>query len=453
MELKERIKNFFKDVFSISENKASNGDIKASIVSGAKLKGSNMCILICAIIIASIGLNMNSVAVIIGAMLISPMMGAIIGVGYAISTNDFKFAKRAAVSLIIQIAISVITSSIYFMVSPISDTSSELLSRTMPTIWDVVIAIVGGLAGAIGMTRKEKSNVIPGVAIATGLMPPLCTVGYGISMRNLSYVGGAFYLFFINAFFICLSSIIVFRIMKVPRRKGANAKEEWKIKRNLAIIAIITIIPSVFLAQRIVKESIINANVQKYLNTEFRYEGTQIVKSSVDVKNKKINLALIGKVLEHDEIINLSNALKRYNLQEMNLKITQTEVEEGITKEEVEKLIQSQVGKLDTSMYVNDKKDVNDGVTEITDKISEIKDKSILNMDEAKDKVKEKFEVVKDCTITNNTTTTDTDKNIITLVNLVLDREIETEESIEIERFLREILGENIVVSEQVEEG
>lgn len=453
MELKERIKNFFKDVFSISENKASNGDIKASIVYGAKLKGSNMCILICAIIIASIGLNMNSVAVIIGAMLISPMMGAIIGVGYAISTNDFKFAKRAAVSLIIQIAISVITSSIYFMVSPISDTSSELLSRTMPTIWDVVIAIVGGLAGAIGMTRKEKSNVIPGVAIATGLMPPLCTVGYGISMRNLSYVGGAFYLFFINAFFICLSSIIVFRIMKVPRRKGANAKEEWKIKRNLAIIAIITIIPSVFLAQRIVKESIINANVQKYLNTEFRYEGTQIVKSSVDVKNKKINLALIGKVLEHNEIINLSNALKRYNLQDMNLKITQTEVEEGITKEEVEKLIQSQVGKLDTSMYVNDKKDVNDGVTEITDKISEIKDKSILNMEEAKDKVKEKFEVVKDCTITNNTTTTGTDKNIITLVNLVLDREIEAEESIKIERFLREILGENIVISEQVEEG
>lgn len=451
MELGERIKNFFKDVFSISENKASNGDIKASIVSGSKLKGSNMCILICAIIIASIGLNMNSVAVIIGAMLISPMMGAIIGIGYAISTNDFKFAKRAAVSLIIQIAISVITSSIYFMVSPISDTSSELLSRTMPTIWDVVIAIVGGLAGAIGMTRKEKSNVIPGVAIATGLMPPLCTVGYGIAMKNLSYTGGAFYLFFINAFFICLSSIIVFKIMKMPKRKGANAKEEWKIKRNLVVISIITIIPSVFLAQQIVKESIINANLQKYLNTEFKYEGTQIVKSSVDVKSKKINLALIGKILEHEEIINLSNALKRYNLQDMNLKITQTEVEEGITKEEVEKLIQSQVGKLDTSMYVNDKKDVNDGVTEITDKISEIKDKSIANTEDARDKVKEKFEVIKDCIITNNTTTTSSDKNITTLVNLVLNREIEENERIEIETFLTELLGNNIVISEQME--
>lgn len=451
MDLKERIKNFFKDVFSISENKASNGDIKASIVSGAKLKGSNMCILICAIIIASIGLNMNSVAVIIGAMLISPMMGAIIGIGYAIATNDFKFAKRAAVSLIIQIAISVITSSIYFMVSPISDTSSELLSRTMPTIWDVVIAIVGGLAGAIGMTRKEKSNVIPGVAIATGLMPPLCTVGYGIAMKNLSYTGGAFYLFFINAFFICLSSIIVFKIMKMPKRKGANAKEEWKIKRNLVVISIITIIPSVFLAQQIVKESIINANLQKYLNTEFKYEGTQIVKSSVDVKSKKINLALIGKILEHEEIINLSNALKRYNLQDMNLKITQTEVEEGITKDEVEKLIQSQVGKLDASMYVNDKKNVNDGVTEITDKISEIKDKSIANTEEARDKVKEKFEVIKDCIITNNTTTTGSDKNITTLVNLVLNREIEENERIEIETFLTELLGNDIVISEQIE--
>ncbi len=452
MELKKRIKNFFRDVFSISENKASNGDIKTSVVSGAKLKGTNMCILICAIIIASIGLNMNSVAVIIGAMLISPMMGAIIGIGYAIATNDFKFAKRAVVSLIIQIAISVITSSIYFMVSPISDTSSELLSRTMPTIWDVVIAIVGGLAGAIGMTRKEKSNVIPGVAIATGLMPPLCTVGYGIAIKNLSYTGGAFYLFFINAFFICLSSIIVFKIMKMPKRKGANTKEEWKIKRNLAVISIITIIPSIFLAHQIVKESIINASVQKYLNIEFRYEGTQVVKSSVDIKNKKINLALIGKVLEHEEIINLSNSLKKYNLQDMNLKITQTEVKEGITKDEVEKLIQSKVGKLDTSMYVNDNKDVNNEVAQIQDKISEIKDKSIANTEDAKNKVKEKFEVVKDCIITNNTTTTNTDKNITTLVNLVLNRDIKDKEKIEIENFLKEILGENIVISKQVEE-
>ena len=452
MELKKRIKNFFRDVFSISENKASNGDIKTSVVSGAKLKGTNMCILICAIIIASIGLNMNSVAVIIGAMLISPMMGAIIGIGYAIATNDFKFAKRAVVSLIIQIAISVITSSIYFMVSPISDTSSELLSRTVPTIWDVVIAIVGGLAGAIGMTRKEKSNVIPGVAIATGLMPPLCTVGYGIAIKNLSYMGGAFYLFFINAFFICLSSIIVFKIMKMPKRKGANTKEEWKIKRNLAVISIITIIPSIFLAHQIVKESIINASVQKYLNIEFRYEGTQVVKSSVDIKNKKINLALIGKVLEHEEIINLSNSLKKYNLQDMNLKITQTEVKEGITKDEVEKLIQSKVGKLDTSMYVNDNKDVNNEVSQIQDKISEIKDKSIANTEDAKNKVKEKFEVVKDCIITNNTTTTNTDKNITTLVNLVLNRDIQDEENIEIENFLKEILGENIVISKQVEE-
>lgn len=451
MELKERIKNFFSDVFSISENKASNGDIKASIVSGAKLKGTNMCILICAIIIASIGLNMNSVAVIIGAMLISPMMGAIIGIGYAIATNDFKFAKRALVALIIQIAISVITSSIYFIVSPISDTSSELLSRTMPTIWDVLIAIVGGLAGAIGMTRKEKSNVIPGVAIATGLMPPLCTVGYGISMKNLSYVGGAFYLFFINAFFICLSSIIVFKVMKMPKRKGADAKEERKIRRNLAIIAIITIIPSVFLARQIVKESIINSNVQKYLNTEFRYEGTQIVKSSVDVKNKKINLALIGKVLEDKEIINLSNGLKKYNLQDMTLKITQTEVKEGITKEEVEKLIQSQVGKIDTSMYANDKKDSSDGVTNITDKISEIKDKSIANTEDAKNKVKEQFDVVKECTITNNTTTTSVDKNITSLVNLVLNRDITNTESDEIDNFLKEILGDNIVISKQIE--
>lgn len=216
---KESVKNFFKDVFSINENKATKAEIKEYIISGSKLKGTNMCILILAIIIACVGLNMNSVEMIIGAMLISPMMGAIIGMGYNLATGDMKYFKRALVALCIQMAISLTTSTIYFLITPISTPSSALLLRTAPTIWDVIIAITGGLAGGIGVTRKEKGNILPGVAIATGLVPPLCTAGYGISMLNMNYFLGAIYMFFINAFFICVSSMIVFRIMKMPKKK------------------------------------------------------------------------------------------------------------------------------------------------------------------------------------------------------------------------------------------
>lgn len=175
-----------------------------------------MCILMLAILIASIGLNMNSTAVIIGAMLISPLMGGITAIGYGIATNDLTLSKGAAIRLGIQVVICLITSTIYFTISPITTASSELLARTTPTAWDVLIALFGGLAGIIGQTRKEKSNVIPGVAIATALMPPLCTAGYGLARHRLDYFGGALYLFFINSFFICLAAIVVLKLLRLP---------------------------------------------------------------------------------------------------------------------------------------------------------------------------------------------------------------------------------------------
>ena len=177
-------------MFSLRWDMANPDEIHNTIISGAKLQGTNMCILMLAILIASIGLNMNSTAVIIGAMLISPLMGGITAIGYGIATNDLTLSKGAAIRLGIQVVICLIT-------------SSELLARTTPTAWDVLIALFGGLAGIIGQTRKEKSNVIPGVAIATALMPPLCTAGYGLARHRLDYFGGALYLFFINSFFRC----------------------------------------------------------------------------------------------------------------------------------------------------------------------------------------------------------------------------------------------------------
>ena len=196
------IKNTIHDAFNLRMDIATPEVIFENIDAGAKVKGTNMCILILAILIASIGLNMNSTAVIIGAMLISPLMGGIMAIGYGIAVNDLNYSKKAVIGLIFQVIICILTSTIYFSLSPISSAHSEILARTSPSVWDVLIAICGGLAGIIGMTRKEKSNVIPGVAIATALMPPLCTAGYGLATRHLNYFLGAIYLFFINGFFI-----------------------------------------------------------------------------------------------------------------------------------------------------------------------------------------------------------------------------------------------------------
>ena len=192
--------NTFK--YQFTRNQASNEEIHENIVEGMNVYGSNFIILMCAILIASIGLNMNSVAVIIGAMLISPLMGAIIGIGYGVGTYDFRMIRRGIKILIISIIISVVTSTVYFTITPITTAGSEILARTSPTIWDVIIAIVGGIAGMIGLTRNKSSNVIPGVAIATALMPPLCTAGYGIATRQINIFLGAGYLFLINGFFI-----------------------------------------------------------------------------------------------------------------------------------------------------------------------------------------------------------------------------------------------------------
>ena len=214
--IKEVFHKAFKEVFDLRKDVATHNEIKASIISGGEIKGTNMCVLVLAIIIASIGLNMNSTAVIIGAMLISPLMGSIMAMSYGLAATDLKLAKKSFDGLVLQIIICIIASTLYFLVSPIKNASTELIARTSPTVWDVFIAICGGLAGIIGSTRKEKGNVIPGVAIATALMPPLCTVGYGIATWQPKFIFGAFYLFILNSYFIGLTAIVILTILKVP---------------------------------------------------------------------------------------------------------------------------------------------------------------------------------------------------------------------------------------------
>lgn len=221
---------FFKERFDLHEGKEDELETIDYIRKNVEFKGANLWILIFAIFVASVGLNVNSTAVIIGAMLISPLMGPIMGIGLAAGINDFELLKKSMKNLGIAVVISILTSTIYFSFTPLNDAQSELLARTEPTIWDVLIALFGGLAGIVAGSRKEKSNAIPGVAIATALMPPLCTAGYGLATANLYYFFGAFYLFFINSVFISLSTYVIVRFMKFPKKEFLDRKREKTVK-------------------------------------------------------------------------------------------------------------------------------------------------------------------------------------------------------------------------------
>lgn len=272
-ERKVKISDILKDAFSLKNDTAEQEEIRTRLVEGGQVSGSNMGILMLAILIASIGLNMNSTAVIIGAMLISPLMGSIQAAAYGIASADLKLFRKSSIGLFFQICISLLTSTLYFKISPISMATSELLARTQPTIWDVIIALCGGLAGIIGMTRTEKSNVLPGVAIATALMPPLCTCGYGIATKQWEFLWGAGYLFCVNAYFILFASTLILEILNVPKKQVAlSNKQRQAIKRKIIINTIIVILPSLFVAYNMAQ----TANNEKDSLTGFSDPKTSV---------------------------------------------------------------------------------------------------------------------------------------------------------------------------------
>ena len=277
-------REIFRHVFSIREDVASHEQIKETMVNGGELTGTNMCVLVLAILIASIGLNMNSTAVIIGAMLISPLMGPIIAIGYSVGIYNLKLLKKSAIILIIEIFISITTATIYFSLSPISSAGSEILSRTSPNIWDVIIAFTGGIAGIIGITRKKSGNILPGVAIATALMPPLCTSGYGLATKNIHIFLGAGYLFFINSFFIALSTLLVVKFMKIPTRNTLSEVKQKKLKKMIIVSTILVTIPSLMSAATMVNSFLNNTNLSNFIENEMPSE--YILNKEINTKNK-----------------------------------------------------------------------------------------------------------------------------------------------------------------------
>lgn len=316
-------------LFSLLHDKAEDAQIDQTLRAGIEMKGTNLWVLMFAIFIASIGLNVNSTAVIIGAMLISPLMGPIMGIGYGVGIYDFALIKTAFKNLMIAISISLMTSIVYFLISPLNQAQSELLARTTPTIWDVLIALFGGLAGIIGTTRKEKSNIIPGVAIATALMPPLCTAGYGIANGNWAYFIGAFYLFTINSVFIALSSALITRIFHVSEKHFIDPKKAYRIKLYTLSIALLTVVPSIYLAYQLVQEELFKNNAAQFIKTEIASDRIFITQNNIDAKQRYITVTTVGEFIHEAKLIDISKRLSNAGLSNTKLIVRQPDKQQN----------------------------------------------------------------------------------------------------------------------------
>ena len=333
--MKERLLQFIKEVWayikslaSIAEDTDSETTV-ANIIKGVEFRADNIWVLFFAIIIASVGLNVNSTAVIIGAMLVSPLMGPIMGLGLSIGISDGELLRKSLKNLFIMIVISLVASSFYFLISPLSDAQSELLARTKPTIYDVFIAFFGGLAGILAASRKqEKVTIVSGVAIATALMPPLCTAGYGLGTGQLIYFFGAFYLFFINAFFIALATYLMVRYLHFPRKTFLDQATELKVRRSIAVFTIVVLVPSVFIAINVVRETSFNNNAIKYVNDIQNnpvMQNVQIISQqrTFSSKGNEITISLVGEPLTSEQVAVLQKRMEEMGLKNTKLTIRQ----------------------------------------------------------------------------------------------------------------------------------
>jgi uncharacterized hydrophobic protein (TIGR00271 family) len=297
--------------------------IHESIVKDSIFKGTNLWILVFAIIVASIGLNMNSTAVIIGAMLISPLMGPINAIGYSIATYNFELFRQALRNFSFAVFISLVASTFYFLLSPVSTAHSELLARTTPTIYDVLIALFGGLAGIVAISSKLKGNVIPGVAIATALMPPLCTAGYGLATAQFSFFFGAFYLFTINTVFMALASVIVSQTLKFPITSIVDPSQKKRVNRWISTVIVLVLLPSIYFGYGLVKKEQFSENAKKYILTVNVFEGNYLLKSEVNPDKKTILLTYGGFNLSDEQKHQIISKAEAFDLKDSKVEINQ----------------------------------------------------------------------------------------------------------------------------------
>ncbi len=315
------IMRYLRSRFNLHSDMLEEESIVSEIIKNSDLVGTNLWLLICAIFIASIGLNVNSTAVIIGAMLISPLMGPIMGISLGVATFRYRLIQTSAKSLAFAVAVSVLTSTTYFFLSPLDTAQSELLARTNPTIWDVLIALIGGIAGMIGASRKQMGNVIPGVAIATALMPPLCTAGFGLARGEWTYFFGAFYLFFINSVFICVGGVLILKYLKLTPDQMPHEAHARLLRRVTIGIALLTTLPSFLLTYRLLHEAYLTRSLNHFLEREIQPLDIEIVNRTLFTGPNKneVHIVYLGNKISKEKEQELQTQLGKYGLSQLEI--------------------------------------------------------------------------------------------------------------------------------------
>ncbi|MBL7763051.1 MAG: DUF389 domain-containing protein [Chitinophagaceae bacterium] len=316
---------FLNTLFNLRNGEDDRQKTLCSVKNNISFTGANLWILACAILIASVGLNVNSTAVIIGAMLISPLMGPIVASGFALGMYDFGLLKKSLRNLLIATLAGLLVSSIYFFLSPFKEVQSELLARTSPNIYDILIAFFGGLVGVIAVTRVEKGNPIPGVAIATALMPPLCTAGYGLATGNFKFFFGAIFLYGINCVFICIATFSIVKFLKYPLKEEVDKKYQKQVRYAISIVVLLMLLPSIYFAYRLYVQQKYQQSVNNFIEKEFTDKGSTIVykKTNYNSNPKIIELAFLSKRFTKEEIDSLNTRLSAKNIPETKLIIRQ----------------------------------------------------------------------------------------------------------------------------------
>ena len=340
----------------------------AAIKKNIAFRGPNVIILACAIIIASVGLNVNSIPVIIGAMLISPVMGPTIGFGLGLGTNDTELLKNSAKNFFVMVAISIIVASLYFLISPLRlSNPTELLARTRPTIYDVLIALFGGTAGMLEHARKERGNVLSGVAIATALMPPLCTVGYGIATLKVNYIFGAFYLFLINSFFIAIATFAVAKFLGFE----SVATDEFHRRRNPRIVALLLLVmtvPSIISAVGTIRDNNFAISAERFVENNKTIGSSYIFDHRVNLngRTQTLDIYLAGEALDYTaKQILLKNAYS-YGLHSDQIIFHEEAAVQNFNKNEVIRDLNEH--------YLQKIQDLNQKITELEVELAKYKD-------------------------------------------------------------------------------
>ncbi len=335
---------FLRRLLDLREGAEDKKVMIENIKDDSDFSSARLWTLVFAIGAASVGLNINSIPIVIGAMLISPLMGPIVSMGMALAINDGGLMRRSLRNLGMLTFISIVISTIYFALSPITNAQSELLSRIQPTIFDVLVAIFGGMAGFIGISRARHNNIIPGVAIATALMPPLCTIGYGLATFQAKFVFGALYLFLINSIFICLSALLVAKYLKLPKVQYPDQEHQLKVRRIITAVILVIITPAIYFAYTFVGQNNFNQNAERFINTTFKEQGYIVVYTNLSYKTspKVIELAFLSDRFNPDQIEEFQKLLIDFKLTDTVLRVRQNNF--SLSEAEWQKVLEGVAG-------------------------------------------------------------------------------------------------------------